>query len=281
MAIITFRSNGIKETGNTSAAIATATFMSIKHNMKILLISTGTNEGTVKESFWTNSKKRTLNKHQTLSTIQQNGIEGLSRIISSGKIEPRIIRDYTKVILAGGRFDVLLGYDGEKSEYQEIQEIYPQIISVASQYYDIVIVDLDKKLTESVKERIIQTSDIIVTTTCQKIKDMQTLNEYINQNNVMTEANTLTAIGRYDEGLKCNIKNATRSIFKKRKNINSIPYNRKFYEAMQEGRVIDLFLELPRIKNKNDSNYFFLQEIQRLSEDIMQKWEEIRIKRNI
>ena len=282
MAIITFRSNGNKETGNTSTAIAIATYMSIEHNMKILLVSTGINDNTIKESFWAdNTKKSTTNmKTKTVSSIQ-SGIEGLSRMISSSKIEPRIIKDYTKVVLAGGRFDVLLGYNGEESQYKEIQVNYPQVITTANQYYDMVIVDLDRNLLPSIQENIIQVSDVIVATTCQKVKDMQILSEYIEQSNIMTETNTLVTIGRYDDYLKCNIKNATRSIFRKRKNINSIPYNGKYYEAMQEGTVIDLFLNLIRMKNKKEYSYFFLQEVKRLAEDVEQRWEEVQMIKKI
>ena len=282
MAIITFKGVSNKETGNTSSAIAVATYMAIQHNMKILLISTGFNEEVVKESFWSQSTKKAITTNRqtkTVSTIQ-SGIEGLSRIISSSKIEPRIIRDYTKVVLTG-RFDILFGYTGDKVQYKEIQENYPQIIAVANQYYDMVIIDLDKKVSQKVQESIMQMSDVIVTTTCQKVKEMQILSEFINENNLMNDMNTLIAIGRYDDYLKCNIKNATRSIFRKRKNINSIPYNGKYYEAMQEGTVIDLFLNLLRMKNKKDNNYFFLQEVKRLAENINEKWEEVRMKKNI
>lgn len=282
MPIITFKSNSTRETGNTSAAIAIATCMSIEHNMKILLISTSLNDDTIKESFWTESAKKVVlqnGKSKNISTIQ-NGIEGLSRMISSSKIEPRIIRDYTKVVLTG-RFDVLLGYNGESIRYKEIQENYPQVITVANQYYDMVIVDLDRKIQPKTQMEILQLSDIIVATTSQKSKELHNLNDYINESNLMNEFNTLITIGRYDDYLKCNIKNATRSIFRRRKNINTIPYNGKYYESMQEGTVIDLFLNLLRMKNKKDHNYFFLQEVQRLANNIMEKWEEVRMKNGI
>jgi len=282
MPIITFKGNSTRETGNTSAAIATATCMSIEHNMKILLISTSLNDDTIKESFWTESAKKSVlqnGKAKNVSTIQ-SGIEGLSRMISSSKIEPRIIRDYTKVVLTG-RFDVLLGCNGERLQYKEIQENYPQVITVANQYYDMVIVDLDRKIQQKTQTEILQLSDIIVATTSQKLKELNNLNQCINERILMNEFNTLIAIGRYDDYLKCNIKNVTRSIFKRRKNINTIPYNGKYYEAMQEGTVIDLFLNLLRMKNKKDHNYFFLQEVQRLANNIIEKWEEVRMKNGI
>lgn len=276
MAIITFKGNGNKETGNTSAAIATATCMSIQHNMKILLMSTGLNEDTLYDSFWTTStKKMTLPNGQTktFSTIQ-SGIEGLSRMISSSKIEPRIIRDYTKVVLTG-RFDVLLGFTGEEKQYIELQENYAKIIDVANQYYDMIIIDLDKRLLPENQEQIINASDIIITTINQNVKQLQ----YLSDN--MDKDKTLVTMGRYDDSLKVNIKNVTRNILKIKKEVNTIPYNSKFFEAMQEGTAIDLFLGLMKIKNKKDSNYIFLQEVQRLVKDINQKWEEVRMKRNI
>ena len=282
MPIITFKGNSTRETGNTSAAVAIATCMSIEHNMKILLISTSLNDDTIKECFWSEGSKKVVTQNAKLKSVPtiQSGIEGLSRMISSSKIEPRIIKDYTKVVLTG-RFDILLGYTGEKIQYKEIQENYPQVISVANQYYDMVIVDLDNKIQPKTQMEILQLSDVIVATTSQKLKELHKLNDYINENNWMNESNILVAIGRYEDYLKCNIKNATRSIFRRRKNINAVPYNGKYYEAMQEGTVIDLFLNLLRMKNKKDHNYFFLQEVQRLAENINEKWEEVRMKKGV
>lgn len=281
MAIITFKGNGSKETGNTSSAIAVATCMSIEHNMKILLVSTGFNENTIKDSFWPENTKKSIFASQPKGVANiQSGIEGISRMISSGKIEPRIIKDYTKVVL-NGRLDVLLGVNGERVQYKEIQENYPQVISVANQYYDMVIVDLDKRLTAKVQEQIIQTSDIIVITTCQKVKDIQRLSDYINENNFLNELNTLVTIGRYDNYVKCNVKNVTRNIFRRRKYINCIPYNGKFYEAMEEGTVVDLFFKILELKNKKDHGYLFVQEVKRLVDDINEKWEEVRMKKSM
>ena len=276
MPIITFMSYDGKETGNTSAAIAISTYMSIEHNMKVLLISTGFNEDTLRESFWEDSPRQQVAQN----TVITNGIEGLSRIITSGKIDPKTIRDYTNVILRD-RFDVLFGYKGDREQYRIIQNVYPQLISVANQYYDMVIVDLDKKLLGKTKEEIIRLTDVVVATTSQKVKEIQKLNNFINESEFMNPINTLITIGRYDDYLKCTAKNVTRNIFRRKKLINTMPYNGKYYEAMQEGTVIDLFLKLPRNINKKDHSYFFIQEVQRLAESINEKWQEVQMKRSM
>ena len=211
MPIITFMSYDGKETGNTSAAIAISTYMSIEHNMKVLLISTGFNEDTLRESFWEDSPRQQVAQN----TVITNGIEGLSRIITRGKIDPKTIRDYTNVILRD-RFDVLFGYKGDREQYRIIQNVYPQLISVANQYYDMVIVDLDKKLLGKTKEEIIRLTDVVVATTSQKVKEIQKLNNFINESEFMNPNNTLITIGRYDDYLKCTAKNVTRNIFRRK-----------------------------------------------------------------
>lgn len=280
MAIVSFIGDGNKETGNTASVIATATYMAIKHNMKILLISTNFNENTIREAFWKENKKRfslLTSKTQT-TTSMQSGIEGLNRVISSNKIEPRIIKDYTNVILRD-RFDVLLGYNGDKDQYKDIQKRYVPIITVANQYYDMILVDVDRKLDNKIKDDIINSSDIKVVTTNQRLRDIQYVAEKIEKGEILDKRDIVLALGRYDENMKYNVKNITRNILRKRKLVNSIPYNTRFYEALQEGTVIDLFLDFLRIKNKKDPNYIFIQEVDRLTNSIYETWEEVKVRK--
>ena len=49
MAIIVFNSNEKKETGQTLTTAALATYMSIEHNQKMLIVSTDFNDGTLED----------------------------------------------------------------------------------------------------------------------------------------------------------------------------------------------------------------------------------------
>ena len=42
-----------------------------------------------------------------------------------------------------------------------------------------------------------------------------------------------------------------------------------YFEASQEGNVPDLFLKLRRIEDKNDENYFFIEQVKKASEEII------------
>ena len=52
MSVITFWNNGKEQTGKTLSIAAITTQMSIEHNYKILVISTGHKDTTLDRCFW-------------------------------------------------------------------------------------------------------------------------------------------------------------------------------------------------------------------------------------
>ena len=277
MPIVSFFNNSRREAGNTLSSIALATQMSIDHNMKILLLSTSYKDETIKESFIRENKTvKKLFKNASYK-INQAGIEGLDRIVKSNKMAKGVVRDYTEVILKD-RLELLLGLgkNHEKS-YEDIQDDYEKIVLLANQDYDMVIVDIDRELNEDVKKAILKHSDIVVLTAVQTAKEMQYLCEMIDNNDYgINNKNSIILLGRYNPNTKYNVKNITRAIFGQKKTLNTIPFNNLFFESVQEASVVDLFLNLMKVKDK-DENYEFIQEIKRLSEDILNKIQELRM----
>ena len=85
MAIITFRSNEKKETGQTLSIAAVATHMAIEHNYKILVVSTNFKDQSLEECFWdVNKTVGLINKPGTVGI--ESGVEGLMRVIASKKL---------------------------------------------------------------------------------------------------------------------------------------------------------------------------------------------------
>ncbi len=270
MAIVTFWNATKEQCGTTSGAIALATQVAIEHNIKVLLISTSFNDRLIKDSFWKERKKSTFSFFaNNNSALDNSGIEGLDRIIRSNKVSPEIIKDYTQVVLTN-RFEILLGISDNYGQYDLIKERYSQIISLAGKYYDLVIVDLDNMVGEQTVIDILKNSDLIVSTVSQRAKQIEKIQEMINKKDLLNKENTIITLGRYMENTKYNIKNISRNLLKSKDLINTIPYNNLFFEATQEGIVIDLFLNFTKIKER-DINYFFIQEIKRLYETIQLK----------
>lgn len=202
-------------------------------------------------------------------TVNDNGIEGLDRIIRSNRISPDIITDYTRVALRG-RLEVLQGYSGSKEQYKEIQKQYLQIINLSKQVYDMVIVDIDRKLDNKTKIELINQTDVIVAMTTQKLDNLEKLQRAIADGSLLKKENTIITLGKYDEKSRFNMKNISRNIIRMKDMVNTVPYNSVLFDDTQEGKIIDMFIRFLSLTDK-DENTFFVDEIKRLKETIDQK----------
>lgn len=102
MAVITFCSNEIKETGQTLSMAAIASYMAIEHNYKILMISTGFNDLTLENCFWEYNKIRSTGGvlKQDVGTIGLvSGVEGLIKALNTNRTNTEIVRNYSKIVL--------------------------------------------------------------------------------------------------------------------------------------------------------------------------------------
>lgn len=277
MAIVTFWSECKKEVGQTAAAIAVATQMAMEHNLKILLISTYNND-ELKEAFWQEQKQKKglsgLFEGKKKVNID-SGIQGLAKTVSSSKLTPQIITNYTRIVFKD-RLEVLDGYSSKEMEYEDIYKVYPSIILNAHMYYDMVIVDLNRNIENETNKKILETSNLILYGMTQK---NSTLNQYVDSKTngfISQKNNILIYLGRYDRFSKYNSKNISRYL-KNGKDINYMSYNTLFNEACDEGTVADLFLKLKTIKVE-DKNIQFLNEVRKLSESIIYKIEEQKLK---
>lgn len=269
MAVVAFYTNGKDQTGNTVSAISLATYMGIVQNKRVLFISTSLNNSEIRRALWPIQTKKRLGLfglNTSSESVNDNGIEGLDRIIRSNRITPNIITDYTRVALKG-RLEILQGYSGSEEQFKEIQKQYLQIIALARQVYDTVIVDIDRELVNKTKFEILATADIVVAMTTQKLENINNLLKTIAEGTILKKTNTILTLGRYDEKSKYNAKNISRSILKTKEIINTVPYNTVLFQDIQEGKLIDMIIRFLELKTK-DENTFFIEEIKRLKENI-------------
>ncbi len=270
MPVVTLFTYGKDQTGNTVSAISLATFLGLTKNKKTLLLSTGYRDKTVSESFWpVEEKKKSLfggNANVPKPNIFQRGIDDLDRMVTSNRLSPETITNYTRVALRD-RLEIIDSYMGNPEQYEKIQSSYPKIIAAASKYYDNVIVDIDKRLSGKIKMEILNISDIVLAMSIQKMHNIKELQALIESGKILKKERTLITLGRYDKNMKYNAKNLSRSVLKQRQIIDTIPYNFKVAEAIQEGRIIDVIFGIINLRNA-DENFFLAQELQRLVDDI-------------
>ena len=277
MSVVTFWNDGREQTGKTLSIAAISTYMAIEHNYRILIISTGYRDDTLNQCFW---KEKKVKKNFGLfgpntNEILEEGIVGLAKVVKSNKLSPENITNYTKIIFKD-RLEVLQGFRGETSDYDELEKTYPDIINLANSYYDLVFIDLDNEMNPSIREMILANSDLIVANISQRLTSIDRFMETRENTPILNSKKTLLLIGKYDKFSKYSIKNITRYMGEKNK-VSTIPYNTLFFEACEEAKVPDLFLKIRNV-DEEDINGFFLSEVKRTSENIMYRLQDLAMK---
>lgn len=278
MSVVTFWSDGREQTGKTLSIAAISTYMAVEHNYRILIISTGYRDDTLNQCFWKEKKaKRNFGLFgPNTNEILEEGIVGLAKVVKSNKLSPENITNYTKIIFKD-RLEVLQGFRGETSDYDELEKTYPDIINLANSYYDLVFIDLDNEMNPSIREMILANSDLIVANISQRLTSIDRFMETRENTPILNSKKTLLLIGKYDKFSKYSIKNITCYMGEKNK-VSTIPYNTLFFEACEEAKLPDLIFNLRKI-DEEDINGFFLSEVKRTSENIMYRLQDLAIKR--
>ena len=287
MAVVTFWNDDREQSGKTLSAVAVATMMAIERNFKILLLSTSCNDSTMKNCFWVDIARKITNKdlfgRSSNNIAVENGIEGLTKLISANKIQPSIITDYTRVIFKG-RLEVLNGYTGAENDtnpneysFQKVSELYPELIKIANQYYDMVIVDLDKNLNQKIKDEILEMTNVNVFVFTQRLASLNRYNSLKANNSNINSPKCIPVIGKYDKNTKYNKKDIMRYLGIK-KDINLVPYDRLFFEAAEEANVTELLLKQRNIKDTTDDTYIFIEEVTKLVDAIVTRVQELQKK---
>lgn len=277
MSVVTFWNDGREQTGKTLSIAAISTYMAVEHNYRILIISTGYRDDTLNQCFWKEKKvKRNFGLFgPNTNEILEEGIVGLAKVVKSNKLSPENITNYTKIIFKD-RLEVLQGFRGETSDYDELEKTYPDIINLANSYYDLVFIDLDNEMNPSIREMILANSDLIVANISQRLTSIDRFMETRENTPILNSKKTLLLIGKYDKFSKYSIKNITRYMGEKNK-VSTIPYNTLFFEACEEAKVPDLFLKIRNV-DEEDINGFFLSEVKRTSENIMYRLQDLAMK---
>ena len=283
MSIITLWNSDRDQSGVTISTVAIATKMAIERNLRVLIISTAYNDLTIKNCFWKDNsvKKRIM---QGKSIAVENGVEGLSRLITSNKIEPSSITDYTHVIFKN-TLEILDGYVGnsEKTneqniiDYKNVSQVYPALITSANQYYDMVFVDLSRELDEKIQDEILEMSNLNIYIATQKITSLDKYLEMRNQKTMLKGPKNLIIVGRYNGHTKFNRNNLQKYLGEK-KELMVVPYNTLLFEAAEETTVVDMFLRLSRIKDTSDTNYIFMEEIKKIVDKIIERLKELQVR---
>lgn len=278
MPIVTFWSSTKRETAQTLSMLAIACHMAVENNTKILIIDTNFDDPTIKNAFFPEqdtSTRRTIKLLNKGKIDIGTGIEGLSKLLASGKTSGDIITDYSKVVYKG-RLETILSYKPEDEvDMQRIKQTYKDLVKIASQQYDYVFVDVPKGFDDKVTNDILNISHVVVYNMTQRQRDIE---EYVRlkmENPLFKSGRVLPLIGRYDRYSKYTKKNIARDVGEK-KEIPAVSYNTLFFENANEGQIGNYFLKFRKsLISSNDRNAVFIDEVANTADRLVFKSQEV------
>ena len=277
MAILTFWSGSKKETCQTLSLVAIATYMSVEHNYKTLILDATPDDNTIERCFWKpNNVQKQLGRELNMGKVDiTTGTEGLMKAIASNKASPEVISNYTKVVFSSNRLDVLLGLKSTSlSEHEKHMQLFPDLITAANKYYDLVMIDLNKTTQLESTRKILNMSNIIMYTMSQNLMQIEQFIEDKQNLPELHRRNIIPLLGSMNPYSKYNPKNV--GSFIKDKQIAHILYNNAFMESACEGSTANFFLNTRMYKSAGERNAEFLASISDASQKIKNKFEELK-----
>ena len=273
MSIVTFWSNRKKQTGQSLSAAAVATYMGMEHNRRILLISTEYGDDATEYAFGTSKQAKQNPLMPNRSVGIESGISGIMKLVAANRLEPNLIKDYTRVAFKDHLEILYAPHRG--AEYEKILPMYKDIITIANRYYDLVFVDLNKGMDRPEVREILEISDVIVVCLEQRISSLQRYLELKAREPLFQERNILISLGDYDKFAKCNSKNVEKYLRQKNE-VFTVPYNTLYLEASDDGSVPDFFLRI-RMMDHTDKNGQFMEELKKFTDGIIYKIQEMQM----
>ena len=264
MAIISFWSDGEKETGKTSSIAAIATYLSINSNYKTLLFNTEYNDSSLENCFWEQKKsKRNMEFILKDRADIAAGTSGVAKAVLSNKTSPEIVKNYTKTIFKN-RLEILTEPKISQEDYETQRATYREIAKMSNRYYNLVFVDITGSLEDNITRNMLEISDIIVVNLPQNLKKINEYYELKQTEPLFDKYKTVVLIGKCDRQSKYNAKNIAR--YMNIKDLYPVPYTTQFLEATNEGKVDEYFMKY-RVKSHPDENTYFVEEIKNISTD--------------
>ena len=282
MAIITFWSDTKKETAQTLSMIALASYLAVENNSKILIVDANNNDSTIVDAFWPQVESNTRKFVNQLSAGKIDlgaGIDGLSKLITSGKTDPEVIPDYSRVVYKG-RLECILSFKSDNpDDIRRVNSTYVDLIKIANQKYDYVFVDVPKGEQNPITNQILEISNVVVYNFTQRLIDMDRYNTIKQTNPYFQKNRVLPLIGRYDRFSKYNKRNIARYIGEK-KDIPAVSYNTLFFESANEGEMGDYFLKFRKsLISATDRNAGFVEEVANAADRLVLKVQEVQMMR--
>lgn len=252
------------QVGSTSNIIAAATLIGIEYATRILVGQTQKSLSTLESAYsvLTTGLERA-------SYFTDTGIDALERLARSNRLMPEMISDYTIPII-NERLDLLMGTSKPTEPlYERMKDVITTIFNCADQYYDAVLLDTNSGNKNSLTNKLLESSDLIVVNLSQNMTLLERFFSKQDWPDALNHKPYMIVLGQYDPNSKYTAMNIARR-FEYKEPIYTIPYCTDYKDACNDRRVLEFFIRQRNVTRKHE-NYFFMQEIRRFVNALMTK----------
>lgn len=261
---IVFWSPEAVQTGQTHAAIAISTLMAMEEDYSNILIPGQWHAKKIGTAF----ENYELLVSKGVFTNSGIGLTALARLVSSNKITPEAIRNYSKPILKQ-RLDIIYGTNvSSREQFDLLISNFSSIVQKASEAYDIVWIDLPKTAEKDYIKETLKQADLVI---CTFNQEVALLNDYlrnIESNELLKGKKKIILMCDYEEKSKYNIPNVRRE-YGIKEPIFCIPHNFVYADACNDGNVVEGFFYKNIGADVNDYNGHFISETRKIVKKIL------------
>ena len=252
---VAFWSNIHGQNGTTSNMLAAGIMSVLQFNSKVFICQSHYKLNNLEGPLLYLSKK------EKNSYFMNVGIDAMIRSIKSKYLEVEIIENSTFSYMNKKLMLLPTTIKNNCKIYEEdLETTIVSILQAVEKYHDIVFVDVSSR-DHHITKKILENVDYIVVNLCQNI---QVLNDF--EENFLSDLqnnNIIYILGNYDPDSRYSLANLRKNYsWLRPKSVGVIPYNTEFMDSMSDGKIIPFFHKNYN-NDKNDANYYFINEVKK------------------
>jgi len=270
MGQVVFYGDSNSQDASTTCFIACAALIGLEYSVRTLLAHTSKAGSLLEMAFG----ERSSGNLDPVARFSDTGVDALERLARSQRLTPERVQDYSTPILRD-RLDLLRGTMKQEVTHAAADPaLLPAMMNCASRYYGLTLLDwsgngrgIGGSADSTAAEAVLHGADLVVVRLPQHTEALERYFAKRDWPEALHAKPRLVVLGPYDRHSKYSMVNIARR-YKHKEPIYSIPYNTDFIDAINDRSVVDFFMR-NRNATKRSDNYFFMEEIRRLSAAIM------------
>ncbi|AGA60028.1 CobQ/CobB/MinD/ParA nucleotide binding domain-containing protein (plasmid) [Thermobacillus composti KWC4] len=264
MALVAFWGPIHGQVGTTGSTLAVSASIGTEYTTKTLVSHTHWAHSTLERGFL----KQKMENENNLINFTDIGLDALARFARSRKLEPEKVKDYTYPILKD-RLDLLIGTAKNEEAEIVLADVVHDIFLNANKFYDVTLIDVNSGVKNQLTRTVIQCADLVVICLNQNMTILERYFEHKEFDELLQDKPRIVVLGQYDRKSRSTYANISRR-FKYKDSIYTVPRCTDFMDAHNYSSVIEFFIRNRNI-GKRDDNFFFFDEVRRLTRGILDR----------